>query len=155
MIDPVNLLLILGVLSSTPNVVLLLPSSRTERGTQARAITPSGGGRPVPPTGQHRRLLLRHPHSVRPYYLEREDVRRERDKDRGGRGRRSYLRPRIVDQPASSGAAARSALGFSSGRHSPRGAQARSDEADIAWCGGRGRIDWDMDARREEDGKKI
>jgi hypothetical protein len=39
MIDPVNLLLILGVVSSIPNVVLLLPSSRTERGTQARAIT--------------------------------------------------------------------------------------------------------------------
>jgi hypothetical protein len=31
-IDPINLLLILGVLSSIPNIMLLLPNSRTERG---------------------------------------------------------------------------------------------------------------------------
>jgi hypothetical protein len=131
-IDPINLLLILGVLSSIPNVVLLLPNSRTERGTPRSTYVGA----------EEDGLLLRlgitaattpPPPRVRPNCLERErereDVRRERKKDGGGRGRRSYLRSSITDRPTSSGPAARSAFRFVSGRHPPTGAQAHSDEA--------------------------
>jgi hypothetical protein len=132
-IDPINLLLILGVLSSIPNFVLLLPNSRTERGTP-RSTYYVGA--------EEDGLLLQlgitaattpPPPRVRPNCLERErereDVRRKRKKDGGGRGRRSYLRSSITDRPTSSGPAARSAFGFVSGRHPPTGAQAHSDEA--------------------------
>jgi hypothetical protein len=61
------------------------------------------------------------PHAVRPNYLEREREKGCETGERGGRGRRSYLRLSIADRLASSGAAA------------------RSDEANLASCGRRGR----------------
>jgi hypothetical protein len=131
-IDPINLLLILSVLSSIPNVGLLVPSSRTERGTPGSSYYVGA---------EEDGLLLRlditagyysaTPMSAPQLLTERkrEDVRQEREKDGAGRGRRSYLWPSIADRPASSGAAARSAFGFVSGRHPRPGARAHSDEA--------------------------